>query len=156
MGAKYQEMFTINANLQALCDVIRSREFSSDLRVAIKSENPTQTCIWYRIHHGVTFTSWGEKITVTLTPVDDNMTQVSILSECGMPTQVIDWGKNRQVVNNIYKYLESHVDRNAKPKRKSRTSSSSHSKAPRSFCHKCGKPIRASAKFCSSCGTKLM
>ena len=39
------------------------------------------------------------------------VTHVRIHSECGMPTQVIDWGKNQQVVCNIYEYLEANVRR---------------------------------------------
>ncbi len=87
-------------------DVIvqKMRNVGSEFNFALRSENPIPTGVWFRIHHGASFTSWGEKVTVTLTPMGQQ-TKVNILSECGMPTQLIDYGKNRKVVNYLFDYI---------------------------------------------------
>lgn len=95
MAAKHENSYVMNVSLDKICSVIKSAEFASELRIEMKSENIENTRVWYRFHHGVTFTSWGEKITITLTPMTPTTTSVIILSECGMPTQVIDWGKKQ-------------------------------------------------------------
>lgn len=87
-------------------DVIiqQMRTVGSESNFALRSENPTPTGVWFRVHHGVSFTSWGEKITVTLTPMGQQ-TKVNIFSECGMPTQLVDYGKNRKVVNYLFDFI---------------------------------------------------
>ena len=152
MAAKYQQTYTMNAGIQVLCNIIQSKAFADKLRTEIKSVNPTPTGVWYRIHHGASFTSWGEKITITLTMLGEAMTQVNIHSECGMPTQVIDWGKNKQVVCNVYEYLEASIK-----------NYSEHQQmgvpicvpADKAYCPKCGAPVPIRANFCQACGSKL-
>ena len=81
----------------------------SNLNVKLVSENPEANGVtWFRIHHGFSFFSYGEKITVTLSPRDGG-TNVHILSECGMPTQIIDYGKNSRNVKAIFDYLEKDL-----------------------------------------------
>ena len=55
----------------------------------------------------MSFVSYGEKITVTLTYLGEDKTQIDIVSECGMPTQIIDYGKNKKNVNAIFDYIIS-------------------------------------------------
>ena len=111
MAASHENSYTLYVSISQLIAAIRDPAFSTTLNVEMKSENPTPPGVWYRFHHGVSFTSWGEKITITLHPMGEAVTHVRIHSECGMPTQVIDWGKNQQVVCNIYEYLEANVRR---------------------------------------------
>ena len=113
MAAKHEKSYILGASVNAICSVIRSAEFASSLRIEMKSENPTPDGVWYRFHHGTTFTSWGEKITITLIPKDSTYTSLTILSECGMPTQIIDWGKNKQNVSNIYDMLVKMLNKAA-------------------------------------------
>ena len=158
MAAKHQQTYTMNAGMQAICTVIRSADFASRLRTEIKSENTTDTGVWFRIHHGASFTSWGEKITITLSPLSENSTQVTILSECGMPTQVIDWGKNKQVVCNVYEYLQTNVknvpaQEAPAPQQPVRETPAAQAGG---FCSQCGAPVSQEAKFCSKCGAKLV
>ena len=157
MAAKHQEIYTLNANIQALCDLIRSPGFANELRISLKSENPMPTGVWYRFHHGVSFSSWGEKITITLNPLAENATQVTIHSECGMPTQVIDWGKNKQIVRNVHQCLQARVYRGPVPQNNMNTPPmpSPPVQAAGSFCHMCGAPIDARSNFCPTCGAKL-
>lgn len=175
MAASHQEIYTMQVSIPVLCNVIRSREFADQLRTEIKSENPMPNGVWYRIHHGVSFSSWGEKITITLTALAENTTQVTIHSECGMPTQVVDWGKNRQVVCNIYEYLTANVGRFAAPQQYTQQPYAQpvqqaytqpvQAQQPYAqpapvqpgiaFCSNCGTPVSGAGNFCSACGNKL-
>ena len=87
------------------------------LRVELKSENPTETGVWFRIHHGMTGASYGERITVTLTARSPFQTGIDIESVCVMPTQIWDAGKNKSNINVLFGYLEkdmaSYVPQNA-------------------------------------------
>ena len=48
---------------------------------------------WVYASKGFSFGSWGENIRVWMTPSEKG-TIVHILSECSMPAQLVDWGKN--------------------------------------------------------------
>ena len=91
--------------MEQLVNILRSPGFSAPLNITLKSENPSPSGVWFRFHHGMSWVSYGEKITITLTPLAATTILVQIHSECGMPTQIIDWGKNRSVVTNIYNQL---------------------------------------------------
>ncbi len=80
------------------------------LNVNLKSENPgANGSVWFRVLHGMSMASYGEKITITLTPVGAG-TDVHILSECGMPTQIVDYGKNRQNCAAIFAYFDRGIE----------------------------------------------
>ncbi len=49
----------------------------------------------------VNFWSWREKIEVNI----DADGSVSMKSECVLPTQVVDWGKNKKNVQQFFAYL---------------------------------------------------
>ncbi len=157
MAAKHEQTYTIYANIEQLCALVKDPRFSLELRLEFKSENPIPNGIWYRFHHGVSFTSWGEKITITFVSVDTATTLVTIHSECGMPTQVVDWGKNKKVVNNIFDFINKNLGYFSAPQPTPRiipqTVVSEPSKS--AFCTNCGKPVPECAKFCGSCGARL-
>ena len=106
MAHSAQEARVLNRNIETIKDKIRQIG-SSNLNVVIKSENNTNTGCWFRIHHGMSFVSYGEKITVTLTYLGEDKTQIDVVSECGMPTQIIDYGKNKKNVAAIFNYIIS-------------------------------------------------
>lgn len=180
MAAKSTDTKTFQIASQYFIDELRSSRFCDKLNLSLKSENPTNTGVWYRFHHGVTMASWGEKITVTVTPLGPNTTQVIILSECGMPTQVIDWGKNRSIVCNLFEHLEKYVPERvasqppvapvAEPMQevcmhcgnivsegtKFCNQCGNRIEEPKAkFCKNCGKQVSAGAAFCSNCGTRM-
>ena len=68
-------------------------------------EFPFNGGITINLKHGVSFSSWGENIRVTLTS-QGGQTMVDIYSECVMPTQVVAWGKNQENVQFLFYYLE--------------------------------------------------
>ena len=155
MAASYQNTYTMNADMEVICRVIKSPAFASTLNVVFKSENPSTAGVWFRFHHGATFTSWGEKITITLSRMNEGLTRVEIHSECGMPTQVVDWGKNKQVVCNVYEYIEKHLEAaKAAPAPQPPMNHPPATDGPR-FCSSCGKAIPPNGAFCPFCGKKI-
>ena len=146
MAAKHQQSRNINVNIQQLSNVIRSSSFSNQLNLKWVSENPAPSGVWFWFHHGMSFSSYGEKVIITLTPISNAATKVDIHSECSVPTQIVDWGKNKQVVNSIYDFLLSASAHFTPPQ---------PVQAPLGFCTKCGKKITEKTNFCSACGAKL-
>jgi membrane protease subunit (stomatin/prohibitin family) len=117
----------------------------------------------------MSWVSYGEKITITLTPLAATTILVQIHSECGMPTQVIDWGKNRSVVTNIYNQLMSSLASTTGAYSAQPTPQQAPQAAPQptyqpapqtaqaggfKFCFKCGTKLSQDAMFCHSCGQK--
>lgn len=154
MAANHQQTYKMDVSMQQLQSIICSNAFVVQLDLDFKSENPSPTGVWYRLHHGVSFTSWGEKITITLTPLGPMSTQVVIHSECGMPTQVIDWGKNKQIVRNVYEYLAANIRQFPLQAPVQPVQQPAEATPPR-FCSQCGQPITGQGNFCVYCGYKL-
>lgn len=94
MGAKHHEKRVYNVDYNAALVAIRSMNKSS-LNIDLQSENPTATGVWFRFTHAMSFKSYGEKITITVNRFA-NGTEIDILSECGLPTQMFDMGKNKE------------------------------------------------------------
>jgi hypothetical protein len=119
--------------------------------------------VWYRFHHGTTFTSWGEKITIRIEEISIAKTFMSIHSECGMPTQIIDWGKNNQNVCNIFEYIRRELQNPSaipsapsyEPKETYRTPEQPKAESVINFCNKCGARVIKDSNFCVNCGNKL-
>ncbi len=166
MAANHEATYTINATIHQLLAAIRDPAFCSRLNVSIQSESPTYNGVMFQFRHGVTFTSWGENVHITLTPVGPAVTNLQIRSECCMPTQIVDWGKNKQVVCNIYEYLVENVTRypadapqNMPPQYQ--PPAPQYQPAPQqptsapAFCCRCGNPLIPGGAFCSNCGTKV-
>lgn len=107
MAANHQEIRIYQIQIDNIVAILRSPRFCAELNLEMKSENPTATGVWYRFHHGMTMASYGEKITVTLNVINGGLVQVNIHSECGMPTQVVDWGKNKSNVEVVFNYIEA-------------------------------------------------
>ena len=140
---------------------------NAGLRVSLKSENrldnPEETGFWYRIHHGMTGASYGERITVTLTVADFSGTAVKIESVCSMPTQLFDGGKNQSNVNVLFKYLESDMA-SYQPGRYAPTQQAApqvppqphiaQARSPR-FCRYCGRAVQPGARYCVGCGKQI-
>lgn len=149
------------------------------LNVNLKSENPGDNgSIWFRVHHGMTMTSYGEKITITLKP-QGNGTDVHILSECAMPTQLVDYGKNKQNCAAIFGYFDRSIQQAAAgPMFIDRSAAYQSAPQPAAmgvpqpqpapavqpqaaaqpfvFCVECGTKNDRSANFCMKCGAKLI
>ena len=176
MGAKAEDVRTYDrVPMSFFLGKCRAIE-SGGLNVALKSENSEKDGrVWFRIHHGMTMMSYGEKITITLLPYGSG-TRVHVHSTCGLPTQVIDYGKNRQNVNNIFKYLEDGIASAAAAIQSQRTVAPQPQRtvapqpqrtvAPQQpglqaqrdfiFCTECGARNPWRSRFCSSCGKPII
>lgn len=60
----------------------------------------------FTARNGISMTSWGETITVSL----ENAGVAEITSKCGFP-QVFDWGKNKQNIKAFLAHFVSKADR---------------------------------------------
>ncbi len=109
MAAQFQDTKVYNYPIIYFLNELRSTRLCNELRLTLKSETPETDHIRFSFNHGVSMSSWGEKITVTVTPLSDSVTSLHIHSECGMPTQVIDWGKNKKNVNSLFSHLEKYI-----------------------------------------------
>ena len=58
---------------------------------------------WIRARAPMGFRSWGENITITVR-MNGN---VEIMSECRLPTPIVDWGKNKAYENELVSKLRS-------------------------------------------------
>lgn len=153
------------------------------LNVNLKSENPgANGSVWFRVLHGMSMASYGEKITITLTPVGAG-TDVHILSECGMPTQIVDYGKNRQNCAAIFAYFDRGIEAanqyaGAQPQPQPmpqpqpqpmpvptpqpvQTNAQAAMAAQYAaqdfvFCMECGTKNSKGSNFCMKCGARLM
>ncbi|MDD6236532.1 MAG: hypothetical protein PUB00_04030 [Clostridiales bacterium] len=174
MAAHYTEARILNTTFTPLQALLKDPVFCQILNLKFQSEILNGSNIWYCFDHGVTFSSWGEKITLSLTPIPQGQTRVDVSSECRMPTQIIDWGINKQNTTAIFNYIisylphyqaalstvptQSAVSAPTETACQSPTSSSvpntTASSANQKYCICCGTLLASDAKFCIKCGSK--
>lgn len=109
MAASSQGSQTLNVPIQAVINLLRDPNFHANFKFTYKGEYFGGYYSTFTYSHGVTFTSWGETVTVTVSVPPSNMVQIDIRSECSMPTQIIDWGKNKENVDNIFKFIYANI-----------------------------------------------
>lgn len=158
MAAKHTQNYKIGVNIQQVKNVIRSKIFLEKMRLELCGENVTPSSVVYEFHCKMTFTSYGEHITAILTPIDVSTTAITIFSKCCVPTQIVDWGKNKQNVANFFSNLVDHI--NHLPPQPVKQPVEQHiqpSAQPTTpcFCQHCGAPIGAQAVFCNQCGNRI-
>ena len=146
---------------------------SAGLRFILKSENPAEGgSVWFRLHSGMSAKSYGEKITITLRPTAYG-TNVHIHSECGLPTQLMDLGKNKSNCEAIFNYLEQGIA--SAPAAAAYTAAYTPAPAPAPtytapapapaptpapvpayiYCTQCGTQNASTNRFCKQCGKQL-
>ncbi|MFV0533160.1 MAG: hypothetical protein ACK5MR_05850 [Cumulibacter sp.] len=95
MGRSHERQLTIPAPPEAVAQ--RAREVISRMP---KVTGVIMTPPTVQAKVGMGALSWGEKITVTLQPIDGG-TGVHIRSQCAFPLQLVDYGKNKKNVESI-------------------------------------------------------
>lgn len=161
MAANHSGTFMLGADINTLTQMINNPNFLNHLSLSVNSQFMEGNSLRIILKHGVTFTSWGEDINILLTPMGNNSTQIFIRSECAMPTQIIDWGKNKDNVNTIYSVIANNLQ-----SFQSSAASNHNNSAPQptvqapaktqaKFCTACGTPVTPGSNFCSGCGKKL-
>ena len=101
MAAKSNDRVIVTAQLMFLVERLRRiqgykvvREYADGRGGAI-----------LELSHGINLLSWGEDIKIDIYPCSEQQTVVEIVSECAMPTQIIDWGRNSTNIKEIMTYL---------------------------------------------------
>ncbi|MCR4594656.1 MAG: hypothetical protein K5761_06340 [Clostridiales bacterium] len=141
MAANAREARILPADMQFLLSMLRGIA-ASGLKYVYRGEFPVPGGVQVRLGHSISFSSWGEDITITMT-AQGNQTFVDIFSECSLPTQIIDYGKNRKNVNVIFNFLMQNIYAHNQPRPNA------------NVCPNCGKPFDNVGSFCSVCGTKI-
>lgn len=54
---------------------------------------------------GMSFKSWGEKVTIELSPADDGATRAVLSSQASLGTTMVDYGKNYDNVQRVKDWL---------------------------------------------------
>lgn len=152
MAAHYTEARILNTTFTPLQALLKDPVFCQILNLKFQSEILNGSNIWYCFDHGVTFSSWGEKITLSLTPIPQGQTRVDVSSECRMPTQIIDWGINKQNTTAIFNYIISYLPHYQAAL--STVPNTTASSANQKYCICCGTLLASDAKFCIKCGSK--
>lgn len=99
MTAKFQDFNSYNADKNQLFEQVKTA--LEKCNFPIESMNESEGVIQAKAKFNLW--SWSEKIVIK---IDDNG-KVSMKSECSLPTQIIDWGKNKRNVKKFFKTLES-------------------------------------------------
>ncbi len=123
--------------------------FASALKLTADFNRQTPQGGMYHFKRGITLTTWGEEITVTLMPIDTFNCNVEVKSECRMPTQVVDWGKNRSNVEAVFVYIFKNIARYAP------VSAPPPQPVAAQFCSRCGTKLMPDSNFCTKCGAKV-
>jgi hypothetical protein len=89
-----------------------SADKSPDLRVTVRA---TLTALSWSIREeasdqivastGVNIRSWGEKILINFLPDKS----ISVTSKCALPTQCLDWGKNKANIQKFMDEIRNHA-----------------------------------------------
>ena len=158
MGAKYRDAQILPGPLDYYADRIRNI-YAAGLQYGVTGEQPVRNGVAFTMTHGMTYKSWGENIRVSLT-AQGNGTAAEVYSECAMPTQIFDMGKNKENVATIMGYLMSgapqqqgYAQQPQHPQQQPRQPQ--QQAAGGAFCPECGKAVQSGSVFCSGCGTKL-
>ena len=111
MAAKYQESKNYPLAIQCFIIEFRSQPIRDFMNIKwVGEEALPDGTLHYQYQHGMGMASWGETIDIYIAALGERATRVEIRSECYLPTQVIDWGKNRENVVNIFMYLDNCVN----------------------------------------------
>lgn len=148
MAASHSNSFVISSSLAQVNALICDPMFARSTEMTFASHAPAPNQITFRFTTGVTFTSWGEIVQITIAAIAPNQVLMSISSECAMPTQIVDWGKNGDNVTRIINYVNRNIGRY--------TMAPPAPAAPaQRFCQHCGARLDGGGNFCPKCGQKL-
>ena len=149
MAAKYSSFIVLRATVEQLRAMICAPDFVPTLQMHFQSQITTPNGIALHLKSKVTMSSWGETVTINLSRVSPNEVRVDVLSECNMPTQIFDWGKNKKNVGMIFDHMNRNLHRFAAP-----TPQASSNEPQPKVCPGCASPIEQGELFCPNCGTR--
>ncbi len=163
MAAKQYKGKTYNVPAHILTNIVKSQNFISATALTVTSFDDYM--MTYRFKHGISLSSWGETVTIQITRMAENVTNMNVISECALPTQLVDWGKNTENINKIYNYMDRAVPvamsapaaQNAVPPQgyNQRPPMMNHQTNEVKRCVNCGAQLMNGAVFCTACGSKV-
>ncbi len=156
MGAKHREVRTLPGPIESYISKMRNIGFSG-LKYRILNEQPLSDGLLFLIEHGVSFSSWGENIRLALI-YQGNQTIADIYSESVLPTQVFDFGKNKENVAMLFNYLmreNSHLQQGYSQEQHNETWAPQTNENNSIVCPNCGREVGITDNFCYICGAKL-
>ncbi len=154
LAANHTETYMLNINIQTIYGILGDPRFYEGYKLTFLSSAPVQNGAKYRYSTNVNFSSWGEYIDIDAIFINDNTTQITIKSECAVPTQFVSWGKNKKNVTDLYNYLVSALSGYINTVNTPPQAAPQNSVQPK-FCIHCGAPLGGAAKFCQNCGNPV-
>ena len=152
MAANYMQTVAVNLDINQLAMLLRDPGFAAALGLKFQSEEPQHGGALFRYNKGITMLSYGERILITVMPAAVNSVNVTIRSECVMPTQIVDWGANKNNVMAVINYISANAYR-YQPVRQPQQPAPQPAAQQGGFCPKCGAPAKGA--FCAYCGTRI-
>lgn len=157
MAASYREYRVFPGPIEYYIGAVRSIA-SSGLKFSVTGETPIQDGLLFFLKHGVSFSSWGENVKLALIS-QGNQTVADIDSECALVTQIVDWGKNKENVMTLFRFLQQASERfqqNPMQYWQSQPRSPQAVTGGTRFCPQCGKALENARAFCTNCGARLL
>lgn len=96
MRATYNKSVRVVKPKEKLIDALSDFLVKNDYKIIKQSSDSLEVSV------SANFLSWGELVTVSF--ITDEV--INIKSQCKLPTQVFDWGKNRKNVNKIADFID--------------------------------------------------
>lgn len=96
MRATYNKSIRVVKPKEKLIDALSDFLVKNDYKIIKQSSDSLEVSV------SANFLSWGELVTVSF--ITDEV--INIKSQCKLPTQVFDWGKNRKNVNKIADFID--------------------------------------------------
>ena len=153
MAAEFRNAVTVNADIQQVCALLSDPAFGGTLKLVYKSQAPSYNGVIFSFSSETSFTSWGEHVTITVMPTAGYGTQIDVYSKCSLPTQIVDWGKNKENVTRILSYVQQNLARYA-PAQYAAPAPAPAPFGGNRFCPHCGAQVPVDALFCSRCGNR--
>ena len=99
MAKQYSETVVVTAPLMLLVERMRNIQGQG---FEVRNEFPDgYGGVFFNMANGVTMSSWGEDISIHMWIYNNQQTMVEFVSESAMPTQLVDFGKNKKNIANI-------------------------------------------------------
>lgn len=107
---------------------------------------------------GISLLSWGENVTISLTPNNNSGTNISFLSTPKVGSaayQNFDMGKNRKNINKLMNSLSKELEKISPVNSQNITNNSPNAENNSIFCSNCGNSVNINANFCENCGAVI-
>ncbi len=110
MAANYREHRFYPVHIDYFVQKARQMNLAGLKKYRYVSDVPIQNGVLVRVSKDVSLASWGEYMQISMTWTPEG-THLDIVSECAMPTQIIDWGANKKNVQALFNYFETGMPR---------------------------------------------